>query len=218
MQERTEFVSREGILADIQEDIDFKSLTLTEDANNRMNDGLRLAQRRIRNYPAANVVQEENILKFYYVRSIDEYWIGRRLDNFYYARYESENQQWVWAYSRYLPWGEHVVSPTSLWKEHTYPSEPEEISFTDWLKGFSQKYVAADVRPVVRGKWKFEIGDGKTCVDGWVCTNCNCGFYTNVPYFEEFNFCPNCGAEMSGSQTLEDAVQDADAGAMAPAT
>lgn len=104
---------------------------------------------RIRGLPAANVVQEENILKFYYVRSIDEYWIGRRLDNLYYARYESENQQWVWAYSRYLPWGEHVVSPTSLWKEHTYPSEPEEISFTDWLKGFSQKYVAADVRPVV---------------------------------------------------------------------
>ena len=55
MQERTEFVSREGILADIQEDIDFKSLTLTEDANNRMNDGLRLAQRRIRKYPAADV-------------------------------------------------------------------------------------------------------------------------------------------------------------------
>lgn len=77
---------------------------------------------------------------------------------------------------------------------------------------------AADVRPVVRGKWKFEIGDGKTCVDGWVCTNCNCGFHTNVPYFEEFNFCPNCGAEMSDSQTLKDASQYADAGAMAPAT
>ena len=81
-----------------------------------------------------------------------------------------------------------------------------------------KKLPAADVRPVVRGKWKFEIGDGKTCVDGWVCTNCNCGFHTNVPYFEGFNFCPNCGAEMSDSQTLEDAAQDADAGAMAPVT
>lgn len=55
---------------------------------------------------------------------------------------------------------------------------------------------AADVRPVVHGKWVFETGDGKTCVDGWVCTNCNCGFHTNVPYFEGFNFCPNCGAYM----------------------
>ena len=55
---------------------------------------------------------------------------------------------------------------------------------------------ASDVRPVVRGKWRFEIGDGKTCVDGWVCSACNCGFHTNVPYFEGFNFCPNCGADM----------------------
>lgn len=55
---------------------------------------------------------------------------------------------------------------------------------------------AADVRPVVHGKWRFEKGDGKTCVDGWVCMACNCGFHTNVPYFECFNFCPNCGADM----------------------
>ena len=55
---------------------------------------------------------------------------------------------------------------------------------------------AADVRPVVRGKWRFEKGDGKTCGDGWVCSACNCGFHTNVPYFEDFNFCPNCGADM----------------------
>lgn len=81
-----------------------------------------------------------------------------------------------------------------------------------------KKLPAADVRPVVRGKWKFEIGDGKTCVDGWVCTNCNCGFHTNVPYFEEFNFCPNCGAEMRNTAALEDAAQDAECGAMAPAT
>ena len=55
---------------------------------------------------------------------------------------------------------------------------------------------AVDAVEVVRGKWRFEIGDGKTCVDGWVCTNCNCGFHTNVPYFEGFDFCPNCGADM----------------------
>lgn len=55
---------------------------------------------------------------------------------------------------------------------------------------------AADVRPVVRGSWRFEKGDGKTCVDGWVCTACNYGFHTNVPYFGGFNFCPQCGADM----------------------
>lgn len=117
MQERTEYVSREGILADIQEDIDFKSLTLTEDANNRMNDGLRLAQRRIRNYPAANV------------------------------------------------------------------------------------------RPVVRAHY---------ITDEWGDSSCSeCG----EPYLDiTKNFCPNCGAEMRNTATLEDAAQDADAGAMSPAT
>lgn len=91
---------------------------------------------------AADVVEEENILKFYYVRSIDEYWIGQRIDNFYYAEYDPKNRQWVWTHSRHLPWGEHVVSPTSLWKEHTYPSEPEEIPFAEWLQGFIKKHAA----------------------------------------------------------------------------
>lgn len=57
---------------------------------------------------------------------------------------------------------------------------------------------AADVAPVVHGQWIFEKGDGQTSSDGWVCSACNCGFHTNVPYFEDFNFCPNCGADMRG--------------------
>ena len=154
---------------------------------------------RLNAIPAADVVQEENILKFYYVRSIDEYWIGRRLDNLYYARYESENQQWVWAYSRYLPWGEHVVSPTSLWKEHTYPSEPEEISFTDWLKGFSQKYVAADVRPVVRGEW-WPAKDGY--YGHVMCSACH------KIESHKTDFCPNCGADMRGDKNEQIGEKD----------
>lgn len=57
---------------------------------------------------------------------------------------------------------------------------------------------AADVRENVRGKWIFEKGDGMTCDDGWYCSNCKHGFHTNVPYFSEYNFCPNCGADMKG--------------------
>lgn len=124
-------------------------------------------QQTIQKATAADVVKEEDILKFYYVRSIDEFWIGRRLDTLYYARYESESQQWVWTHSHYLPWGEHVVSPTSLWKEYTYPSEPEEIPFTDWLQGFVKKHIAADVRPVVREKWIEPDDDHGYLVDIW---------------------------------------------------
>lgn len=57
---------------------------------------------------------------------------------------------------------------------------------------------AADVRENVRGEWIFEKGDGMTRVDGWCCTNCKHGFHTNVPYFSDYKFCPNCGVAMRG--------------------
>ena len=132
----------------------------------------------------ADVVEEENILKFYYVRSIDEYWIGRRIDNFYYAEYDPESRQWTWTHSRYLPWGEHIVSPTSLWKEHTYPSEPEEIPFAEWLQGFIKKH--ADVVERKTGKW---------LKSAWSIRCSECGY--DMP-FAVRNFCPNCGAKMEG--------------------
>lgn len=138
---------------------------------------------------------EENILKFYYVRSLDAYWIGQRVDNFYYAEYFPNIRQWVWTHSRYLPWGEHVVCPTSAWKEHTYPSEPEEIPFEDWLQGFIEKYItAADVRPVVRGKWE------NTGSDVWKCSSCGYGI---MPWNAGVNYCPNCGADMRGGEAGE---------------
>lgn len=85
-------------------------------------------------------VKEEDVLKFYYCKSEDDYYLGRRVDNFYYARYNKECKEFVWCMSRYLPWGEHVTDKISLWKEYQYPSKPVEISFNDWLKGFIQKY------------------------------------------------------------------------------
>lgn len=125
---KTDFISREAAISEI--------LSEPTDAHYPS-----WYDEKLKQIPVADVVAEENILKFYYVRSTDEYWIGQRHDTLYYARYDSERQQWVWTHSRYLPWGEHVVSPTSLWKEHTYPSEPEEIHFTDWLQGFAKKHM-----------------------------------------------------------------------------
>lgn len=83
-------------------------------------------------------VSEEDELKFYYVESIDDYWIGKRSDNFYYAEWRGD--YFVWTHSRYLPWGEHIVDENTLWKEHTYPSEPIEISFSEWIVGFMKKH------------------------------------------------------------------------------
>jgi hypothetical protein len=50
--------------------------------------------------------------------------------------------------SRYLPWGEHVVNPATAWKEHTYPSEPVEISADEWMNGMLRKARQAEEKPL----------------------------------------------------------------------
>ena len=82
-------------------------------------------------------VKEEDVLKFYYIESEDKYVVGQRVGNFYYAEFGKTG--FTFYMSRYLPWGEHVVSPTTAWKEHTYPSEPKEMPFFEWLQGFIKK-------------------------------------------------------------------------------
>ena len=69
-------------------------------------------------------VKEEDILKFYYCESLDKYLVGKRLDTMYYADITDMGDLHFFM-SRYLSWG-----------ENTYPSEPKEIPFTDWLKGY----------------------------------------------------------------------------------
>ena len=49
---------------------------------------------------------------------------------------------------------------------------------------------AADVRPVVRGKWE------NTGSDVWKCSACGYGI---MPWNAGVNFCPNCGAVMEVS-------------------
>ena len=50
---------------------------------------------------------------------------------------------------------------------------------------------AADVAPVVHGRWE-EASDG----DGIVCPFCRTDFCTIIYDTEYFNYCPNCGAKM----------------------
>ena len=80
--------------------------------------------------------------KFYYCESEDSYLLGRRVDNYYYAHWH-DRLGFVWDMSRYLPWGEHIVAPDTLWKEHTYPSEPKEIDLFEWFSGFLAQQLAA---------------------------------------------------------------------------
>lgn len=92
--------------------------------------------------------KEEKILKFYYCDTEDSYLLGRRVGNFYYAHYCEGH--WVFDMSRYLPWGKHVVDEGSLWKEHTYPSEPREIDFHEWIDGFIKKECGGTVEELAQ--------------------------------------------------------------------
>lgn len=71
---------------------------------------------------------EEDILKFYYCESEDDYYLGQRVQNMYYAKYE--HGSFTWFMSRYLPWG-----------TDGYPSEPKEIPFIEWIAGFIRKHM-----------------------------------------------------------------------------
>ena len=85
------------------------------------------------------LVKEEDVLKFYYCESEDKYLVGQRVDTMYYAEVGATGL--CFRMSRDLPWGEHVIAPHTLWKEHTYPSEPKEIPFFEWLQGYiAQKF------------------------------------------------------------------------------
>lgn len=54
---------------------------------------------------------------------------------------------------------------------------------------------AADVRPVVRGKW--ECADDEEFSQPHVhCSNC--GEYC-FAWYRRFSYCPNCGADMRGN-------------------
>ena len=146
--------------------------------------------------------KEEDILKFYYCESEDDYYIGKRKENFYYARYGETGFEWFM--SRYLPWGKHVIEPNTLWKEYTYPSEPKEISFFEWLSGFLKKYCGGTVEECMEAVEKQKpktpdyegdgYADGYMVYDTWICPNCGEKYELD---YDDYKHCPNCGQAIS---------------------
>ena len=71
----------------------------------------------------------------------------------------------------------------------------------DWIK----EEPTADVREVVCGEWKekevFLNKDGYD-IDEWQSAKCSvCGKHHTTPYkyyFDNYNYCPCCGADMKG--------------------
>lgn len=81
----------------------------------------------------------------------------------------------------------------------SYKEKYEEIKEAYRLLSEAYEHeVTSEDRP--QGEWKY-IPEGYTHTNGWECSNCKMCYHTNVPYFGEFHFCPNCGAEMVGGES-----------------
>lgn len=59
---------------------------------------------------------------------------------------------------------------------------------------------AADVAPVVHGRWddsgRYTFADGSTAVR---CTKCGCSLSVQEYHANNWNYCPVCGAKMDGA-------------------
>ena len=63
---------------------------------------------------------------------------------------------------------------------------------------------AADVAPVVHGRWddsgRYTFPSGSTAVR---CTNCGCALTESEYHLNNWNYCPVCGAKMDGGADHE---------------
>lgn len=75
----------------------------------------------------------------------------------------------------------------------SYSCTPEKCGTNAALKAISE-IPAADVRPVVRGKWKHDGSDWK---NRFICDQCGYKWFFEA---EEAHFCPNCGYAMENEK------------------
>lgn len=54
------------------------------------------------------------------------------------------------------------------------------------------RQIAADVAPVVHGRWISKNHHGYE----WIFVCSNCGYIDGYPFNDRSNYCPNCGAKM----------------------
>lgn len=59
-----------------------------------------------------------------------------------------------------------------------------------------------------KGEWEEKEVFNGSCIEQWQSARCSaCGLFHTTPYgyyFNHFNFCPHCGAEMRKEETNDD--------------
>ena len=78
-------------------------------------------------------------------------------------------------------------------------ADDAESCKTDYLREIIKSVPAADVAPVVHGRWddsgRYTFPGGGTAVR---CTNCGCALTESEYHLNNWNYCPVCGAKMDG--------------------
>lgn len=80
-----------------------------------------------------------------------------------------------------------------------------ERVFSDGVRTIIAGIPAADVAPVVHGRWddsgRYTFPSGNTAVR---CTNCGCALTESEYHLYDLNYCPICGARMDGDSDALD--------------
>ncbi len=78
-------------------------------------------------------------------------------------------------------------------------ADDAESCKTDYLREIIKSVPAADVAPVVHGRWddsgRYTFPGGGTAVR---CTECGCALTVSEYHLNNWNYCPVCGAKMDG--------------------
>lgn len=87
---------------------------------------------------------------------------------------------------------------------YVYGSDREKYDAWDEIIDALENIPAADVAPVVHGRWddsgRYTFPSGDTAVR---CTNCGCALTESEYHLNNWNYCPVCGAKMDGGTDHE---------------
>ena len=83
--------------------------------------------------------------------------------------------------------------------DYTLIANDADSCKADYLREIIENVPAADVVPVVHGRWddsgRYTFPSGNAAVR---CTNCGCALTESEYHLNNWNYCPVCGAEMDG--------------------
>ena len=83
--------------------------------------------------------------------------------------------------------------------DYTLIANDADSCKADYLREIIESVPAADVVPVVHGRWddsgRYTFPSGNAAVR---CTNCGCALTESEYHLNNWNYCPVCGAKMDG--------------------